>query len=449
MNTFIKFLLALIIFLYINTAMAQDYMFLKPNSSFVINKVEIQSGKIYLLGTESIGKYSIQIFDIDNNTYKTLYSSNELFNHRLTKITDIAFFENDIYVVNENKLINLSDNYKEYSFADEYDFNSTFDKYRQLHNITVRGNSLLIGSTSTDVLSRDTLQGTPGVYVENFNELLEFKSGVISRIINERQSKLKFSFNFSPVLDNQNTLWFCENQDIPQKGGLLSVNEYNEIDVYDLKSYSDKDYRIMPSSIDVVGNLIYISLFPRKESNYLEGLSIYNFEKSEWIYSIDYLTNNDIYKGINWEVPNKITKLKNGNLAILGYDFTIQYKNGYIYFDLAKTQKEKFGELGSPKNLDLYETESKYIIIRQNGILVFDKSTITNVEGKLITKYEYKINNNKVEFESDINNYKVYDLLGKVIRSGESGNTIDISNLITGPYFILLNEEYIIKFIKE
>src|SRR5690606_2842317 len=142
-------------------------------------------------------------------------------------------------------------------------------------------------------------------------------------------------------------------------------------------------------------------------------------------------------------------KLNNGIIAILGNEFTIQTDNNYLYFELTKTQKEKFGVLAYYRNLDLYETESKYIIIRQNGILVFDKSTITNVEDEFITKYEYKINNNSVEFENVINNYKVYDLLGKVIKSGVNGNTIDINNLIAGPYFILLNEEYIIKFIKE
>lgn len=318
-----------------------------------------------------------------------------------------------------------------------------------MHKLTVRGSSLLIGSTSADVLSRDTIQGTPGAYIEPFNELLKYESGKIERIIDQREIKKTFEFNFSPVLDNQNNLWFRENQGKPLKGGLIKVSPNNEVEVFDLKSYSDENYRLMPTSIDIIDNSIYISVGPGKESNYLEGLSIYNMDEDKWTYTIDYLKNNDIYEGLSWEIPTKIKKLSNGNIAILGYEFTVQNENGYLYFELSKTQKEKFGELANYKNVDIFETESQYIIIRRNGILVFDKSTISSVEEKLITKYEYKINNNTVEFENHINSYKLYDLLGKVIKSGENGNTIDINNLIAGPYFILLNEEYIIKFIKE
>jgi len=433
----------------VGTTIAQDYTFHKPNNNYTIRDVEYQNGQIYLLGIESIGYYSIQIFDKENNKFEVLYKSKEMNGKGLTDIKDMAVFENELYVINDNKLINISDNYKEYSLADEYDFKPRSDKYRQLHNLTVRGNSLLIGSTSADVLSRDTLQGTPIAYIEPFNELLEYKSGIITRIIDERNSESKFSFNFSSVIDNQNNLWFRENQDNPLKGGLLKVNENNEVEVFDLKSYSKKEYRLMPSSIDIIDNLIYISVSPRKESNYLEGLSIYNTESKQWNYSIDYLTNNDIYNGINWENPTKIKKLSNGNLAILGSEFTIQHNNDFIYYNITKKQEENGVKYDYFDNIDLVETEKEYIIIRQNGVLVFDKSTISSVESEFKEKYDYQILNNIIEFNSEINNYKIYNLLGKVVSTGENENRINLNNLITGPYFILMNDEYIVKFVKE
>jgi|GEM_PF-1953019 len=443
------YFLFLIIFFSTQTILTQDYTFHKPNNNFTIRDVEYQNGQIYLLGVESIGYYSIQIFDTDNYTFETLYSSKEMNRKGLIDIKDIVLFEDDLYVINDNKLINISDNYNEYSLADEYDFEPYSDKYRQLHNLTVRGNSLLIGSTSADVLSRDTLQGTPGAYVEPFNELLVYKSGIITRLIDERKSDSKFSFNFSPVLDNQNNLWFRENQDNPLKGGLLKVNENNEVEVFDLKSYSNKQYPLMPASIDIIDNLIYISVVPRKESNYLEGLSIYNTDSKQWNYSIDYLTNNDIYSGINWEIPTKIKKLSNGNLAILGSEFTIQHDNDYIYYNITKKQEENGVKYDYFDNIDLIETEKEYIIIRQNGVLVFDKSTISSVESEFKEKYDYQLSNNIIEISSQISNYKIYDLLGKVVNIGENENRINLNNLATGPYFILLNEEYIVKFVKE
>lgn len=431
------------------TTVAQDYTFHKPDNNFTIRDVEYQNGQIYLLGVESIGYYSIQIFNTDNNTFETLFSSKEMNGKGLTDIKDMAVFENDLYVINDNKLINISDNYKEYSLEDEYDYKPKSDKYRQLHNLAVRGNSLLIGSTSADVISRDTIEGTPMPYIEPFNELLKYESEKIERIIDQREIKKTFEFNFSPVLDNQNNLWFRENQGKPLKGGLIKVSPNNEVEVFDLKSHSDENYRLMPTSIDIIDNSIYISCDPRKESNYLEGLSIYNMDEDKWTYTIDYLENNDIYTGINWEIPTKIKKLSNGNLAIIGYEFTIQHENDYLYYELSKIQKEKHGELANYRNIDLIETDSKYIIIRQNGVLVFDKSTISSVESQFERKYDYHTTNNIIEFNSGINNYKIFNLLGEINGLGENEKSINLNNLITGPYFILLNDEYIIKFVKE
>lgn len=433
----------------VGTTISQEYTFHKPENNLNIWDVEYHNGKLYLLGPESIGHYSIQIFDTDNSKFETLFSSDDLYEKGYTNIKDMAFFENDLYVINDNKLINISDDFKEYSLADEYDFKPYSDKYRQMYSLTVRGNSLLIGSSSVDVLSRDTIQGTPMTYVEPFNELLKYESGKIERIIDQREIEKSFEFNFSPVLDNQNNLWFRENQGKPLKGGLIKVSPNNEVDVFDLKSYSDENYRLMPTSIDIIDNSIYISINPGKESNYLEGLSIYNMDEKKWTFTIDYLENNDIYSGISWEIPTKIKKLGNGNIAILGYNFTIQHNNGYLYFDLPKTQKEKFGELASYKNLDIVETENKYFIIRVNGILVFDKSTISSVRSEFESKYDYRINNNIIEFNSEVNNYKIFNLLGKISGLGENKKAINLNNLITGPYFILLNDEYIVKIIRE
>lgn len=431
------------------TAFTQNYSFFEPNNKLIIRDVEYQNGKIYLLGTLSTKNYAIQVFNIENNQFEILFSNDDFNEQGLTDIKDMVFFENDLYVINDNKLINITKNFTDYSFEDEYNFKPYSDKYRQMHNITVRDNSLIIGSTSAKVLSRDTLSGLPVVHIEPFNELLKYENGKIERIIDERDSEFNFQFNLTPVLDNQNNLWFRENQTKPLKGGLIKISAENEVKVFDLKSYTDINYLIRPSSIDILDNLLYVGLFPRKETNYLEGLSIYDTDSKAWEYSIDFLENNDIYNGYSWEVPIKIKKLNNNSIAILGYEFTIQNDNEYLYFEITKTQKEKFGEVASYRNLDIYETENKYIIIRQNGVLVFEKSSITKVEDEYKSKYDYKIVNKSVEFESVINNYKIYNLLGEVVKNGENANTIDISNLIIGPYFINLNDEYIIKFIKD
>lgn len=445
-----KLIITLITIACAGTTFAQDYSYFKPNDDLIIRDVEIQNGEIYLLGTQSIGNYSIQVFDTDKNKFETLFTSADFNKHRLTNIKDMVFFENDIYVINDNKLINISDGFIEYSLTDEYDFKPKSDKYRQLHNVTVRDNSLIIGSTSAEVLSRDTLAGTPVAYIEPFNELLKYESGEIKRVLDERETNYKFDFYFSPILDKQNNLWFRERQNMPLKGGVIKISEEYEVKIFDLKSYSGVSYILQPSSIDIIDNTLYIGMLPRKESNYLEGLSIYNVNNKEWNYTIDYLTNNDIYEGYNWDTPTKIMKLSNGNLAILGSQFSIQHDSGYLYFDLTKSQKEKYGIQDWYDNLDLFETESKYIIIRQSGILVFDKSTITSVKEELVEKYNYQISNNLIEFtDKNTGNYRVYDLVGKVITDDAYEGTINLSNLLTGPYFIKLNNEYIIKFIKE
>lgn len=108
-----KFLILTLVIISLNIApiFAQDYTFHKPENNFNISDVEYHNGKIYLLGAESIGHYSIQAFDTDNNKFETLFSSISLYNHGLTNIKDMVFFGDDIYVINENKLINLSDDY--------------------------------------------------------------------------------------------------------------------------------------------------------------------------------------------------------------------------------------------------------------------------------------------------------------------------------------------------
>ncbi len=445
-----KIILVLIMLLSfnLNPLYTQEYSFYKINDSGLIKDVVFHNDEIYLLGLH-FRSNSIQTFDKVNQSFKDLYSKDQLKEKGITDIKDFVFFKNDLFVLSDNKLINISNNFAEYVFDDEYNHKPMADNYRQLHNLIVRDNSLLIGSTSAKVISRDTLDGTPFAHIDPFNELLKYENGKIERVLDERNSNFKFEFNYSPVIDKQNNLWFRESQSSPLKGGLLKINQNNEIEKYDIKSYSGIGYLLQPSSIDVIDNLLYLGFSPRSESGYLEGLCIYNKDNNEFTYTIDYLKNNDIYKGYSWETPKKIKKLENGTIAILGSEFTIQNGDSYLYYDITKSQELKGYFQDYSDNLDIIETNEKYFVVRESGILVFDKSSITGVNKQLRKKYEFRTTNNSIEFKSDINSYKVYDLLGKVIKIGFSGNNIDISNFITGPYFILLNEEYIIKFVKQ
>lgn len=444
----IKLVIIMLLTFNLNPLFTQEYSFFNMKDSSLIKDIVFHNDEIYLLCLH-FRSNSIRTFDIVSQSFKDLYSKDQLKEKGLTDIKDFVFFKNELFVLSDNKLINITNNFEEYVFDDEYNHKPLADKFRQLHNLIVRDNSILIGSTSAKVISRDTLDGTPFAHIDPFNELLKFENGKIERVLDERTSNFKFEFNYSPVIDNKNNLWFREYQSSPLIGGLIKINQNNEIEKYDIKSYSGIGYLLQPSSIDVIDNLLYLGFSPRSESGYLEGLCIYNTENNEFTYTIDYLKNSDNYKGYSWETPKKIKKLKNGTIAILGSEFTIQNGDSYLYYNITKSQEQKGYIQDYSDNLDILEINEKYFIVRESGILVFDKSSITSVSNKLRKKYEYNINNNQVEFEKEINNYKVYDLLGKVIKSGESGNSIDISNLIVGPYFILLNEEYIIKLIKE
>ena len=100
------------------TAFTQNYSFFEPNNKLIIRDVEYQNGKIYLLGTLSTKNYAIQVFNTENNQFETLFSNNDFIEHGLIDIKDMVFFENDLYVINDNKLINITNNFTDYSFED-------------------------------------------------------------------------------------------------------------------------------------------------------------------------------------------------------------------------------------------------------------------------------------------------------------------------------------------
>ncbi|MFN3196266.1 MAG: T9SS type A sorting domain-containing protein [Chlorobiota bacterium] len=435
-------------FLCFNSVNSQDYNFYKTEDNSHFTDIEFHNEKIYLLNSFIDGK-SIKVFDAMSNTYETLISKEDLNENGLANIEDMVFLNDEIFVIKDNKLINISDGYKEYSLSDEFDFKPYSDKYRELHNITAKDNSLFIGSTYGTVKTRDTLYGTPFYEVESYGELLKFESGNITRVFDGGVNKDYYSFDKSPVIDENKNIWFAYTQNEPNIGGVIKINSEFNVEIFDLKSNSGKDIRLQPISIDLVNNSLYVSSPPSGTSAYVEGLSIYNIDEKNWSFNTEYLENYDGFEGRNWEVPRKVKQLNNGDVAILGLEFTIQHENSYTYFNITEMQQKKYGISAKSENLDLYETEDKYYVIRRTGILEFDKSAITSVNEELSQKYDYQVFNNSLNFSESINSYRIFDLLGKPMKKGGNESNIDISELNTGAYFILLNKEYMVKFIKE
>ncbi|MBK7224725.1 MAG: T9SS type A sorting domain-containing protein [Saprospiraceae bacterium] len=90
------------------------------------------------------------------------------------------------------------------------------------------------------------------------------------------------------------------------------------------------------------------------------------------------------------------------------------------------------------------------------GIFVLDRSTVAS-DDKIQTK-EIEFNPNPVQsninFETEISSYKIFDLNGNAIQENtkHTSNSIDVSKLLTGMYFIQINSgtgTQTIKFIKE
>lgn len=427
---------------------SQDYNFYKTEDNSHFTDIEFNDGKIYLLNNLIDGN-TIIVFDVKSNTYETLISMEELSENGLANIEDIAFFDNDIFAIQDNKLVNISEGYKQHSLPDEFDYKPYSDNYRELHNITTNGNSLFIGSTYGTIITRDTLYGTPFYEVESYGELLKYESDNITRVVDGGVKKEYYNFDRSPVIDENKNIWFTYTQTEPNIGGLIKINSEFNVEILDLKSNSGKDIRLQPISIDLVNNSLYVSSPPSGTTAYVEGLSIFNIDEQDWSFNTEYLEKYNGFEGRNWEVPRKVKQLNNGDVAILGLEFTIQHENNYTYFNITELQQEKYGISAKSENLELYETDDKYYVIRRTGILEFEKSAITSVSEELRQKYDYQIFDNSLNFSENINNYRILDLLGKPLKIGENESNIDISVLNTGAYFILLNEEYMVKFIKE
>jgi hypothetical protein len=60
------------------------------------------------------------------------------------------------------------------------------------------------------------------------------------------------------------------------------------------------------------------------------------------------------------------------------------------------------------------------------------------------TDYEITVDTEGVE----INDIQIFDALGKLIIVEKKAQTVDVSNLISGYYFVIVNKKYKIKFIK-
>lgn len=430
---------------------AVDYTFHEMVNKGYVRDVEFFNNYIYTLNLNN-KVFFISKFNLDTKKYDIEISSDELIEKDLINVEDIIFYNSDLYLVNNNRLINVTNGYTEVVLGDEYDNDKSGMLYRKLYNLIEFNGSLYIGSSSIQVNQRDTVNGTPIVFADGFSELLKLsddKSSLI-RIIDERDYQEKFNFNYLVVTDSIENIWFSYFQKKSLTGGLIKVNSDEELEIIDLESYSNKSYSLRPSSLDIINNQLYINFFPSTESNYLEGISKYDIKNKSWEHSIDFLTNNEQrYLGINWTVPNKMKTLEGGKLAYLSQDLIIENNDSFYYFNITEMQAEKGIKSDNNRNLDLFEFKGSIFIVRVNGILEFNNSLMTNIINGISSEYEYVINNGIIEFSNlELKEYTIYNTSGQNIKSGNVTDRLIIKDLPKEPCFIKINNKVLFKILK-
>ena len=90
------------------------------------------------------------------------------------------------------------------------------------------------------------------------------------------------------------------------------------------------------------------------------------------------------------------------------------------------------------------------------GIFVLDRSTVASDDQVQTKELEFNPNpvQTNINFETEISSYKIFDLNGNAIQENakHTSNSIDVSKLLTGMYFIQINSgtgTQTKKFIKE
>lgn len=456
---FFATIIVLIAILSYSNILSSDYQFYETPNQSLIWDVEIYDDEIYMLNLNS-ESFFISKFSFDTKSFEMEIPPAIFKERKLDDVKDMTFYNNNLYIINKNKLINVTDNFKEIILGDKYDDTSSDDLYRDLYNIIIFNDDLYIGASSKIVLSRDTLQGTPVTYEEGFSELLKLnnKGTKLERIIDERDYSESFSFNGKHVSDNQDNLWFSYMQKESLKGGLIKVNKKQDVEIIDLESYSGRNYTLRPNSLDFIEDKLFISFLPSKESNYLEGLSTYDIKNKEWNHSIDFLTKNeDRYVGRNWTVPNKTIILENGDLVLLSKEIIIKSGSDYYYYNIPKLQEEKGINYDYNRNLDLFEYKDAKFIVRANGVLEFNNSLTTSVKTELINLSVYpnpaqsEVN---ITYAKGLESIELVDINGRSMMSLNGlklayEKSISVDELSTGTYFIRINDTIYQRLVKE
>lgn len=450
----LKKIVAIFFLVTLSSLISSDYQFYKSLDESLIRDVELYDNEIYMLNLNS-ESFFISKFNLESKSFEIVVPKESFISNKLDDVKDMAFYNNDIYVINKNKLINVSDNFKEVILDDKYDHDISNNFYRKLHNLTPFNETLYIGSTSFEVESRDTLEGTPIEYTNSFSEvlILEKNNLKLNRVIDNRELKQKISYSEHVCVDSVGNIWFSYMQNETSSGGLVKVNKNNEVEIIDLESYSGKNYLLKPASLDFIDGALYVSFAPTYESKYLEGLSKYNISSNNWTHSIDFLTNNEErYVGRNWTMPNKTLKLNSGELVILSRELIINYEEEYYYYNIPELQKEKGVLDDYYSNLDLFEFKQSKFMVRANGIINFNGSLITSVENDgynniiaypnpIISSVDYL---NISSLRSSIESAEIVDITGSSLKvnewevSGESTRFKLPKGLSSGLHYLIL-----------